>query len=136
VCTEQLVKNLGSDAAACDFYVVGALGFQGVGKSRMLSELCGYRRMLPPPGADGEEDGPGRLIGRFAEQSWREVLEGAHRTTGVDACVSAAEQLILLDVQPLMSASLLAERLRPSEAATTAAAVRPIAPRPQGTPPA
>ena len=88
-----------------DFTVIGVLGFQGAGKSRVLSELCGYRRQATA-------DGRSALVGAFTEQDETELLEGSHHTVGVDACVNVAEQLILLDVQPLLSASLLVQRMR------------------------
>ncbi len=88
-----------------DFTVIGVLGFQGTGKSRVLSELCGYRRQATA-------DGRTALVGAFTEQDETELLEGSHHTVGVEACVNVAEQLILLDVQPLLSASLLVQRMR------------------------
>jgi hypothetical protein len=103
LCPDELTELLSEQH---DFSVVGVLGMQGVGKSRVLSEICGYRRASPA------DTGPGGLLGRFAEQSSSQVLEGLHCTAGVEVCVCAAEQLILIDIQPLMSASILIERGR------------------------
>ena len=102
VYTDELGRHLSEHP---DFTVIGVLGFQGAGKSRVLSELCGYRR-------EATADGRSALIGTFSEQTEDELLEGLHHTCGVDACVNVAEQLILLDVQPLLSASLLVQRMR------------------------
>jgi hypothetical protein len=100
--TDELMRHMTEHP---DFTIIGVLGFQGAGKSRVLSELCGYRRQATA-------DGRSALVGAFTEQDETELLEGSHHTVGVDACVNVAEQLILLDVQPLLSASLLVQRMR------------------------
>ena len=100
--TDELARHLTEHP---DFTVVGVLGFQGAGKSRVLSELCGYR-------PETTSEGRSVLTGAFPEQEDAELLEGYHRTVGIDACLHVAEQLILLDVQPLLSASLLVQRMR------------------------
>ena len=100
--TDELMRHMTEHP---DFTVIGVLGFQGTGKSRVLSELCGYRRQATA-------DGRTALVGAFTEQDESEMLEGSHHTVGVEACVNVAEQLILLDVQPLLSASLLVQRMR------------------------
>lgn len=100
--TDELMRHMTEHP---DFTVIGVLGFQGAGKSRVLSELCGYRRQATA-------DGRSALVGAFSEQDEAELLEGLHHTVGVEACVNVAEQLILLDVQPLLSASILVQRMR------------------------
>ena len=98
-----------------DFTVVGVLGFQGVGKSRLMSLLAGAGwaeepapdradATTAPPPAGALHDPP------FAPQTRETVLRGAHQTTGVEV-LATSERLILLDTQPLLSPSALVELL-------------------------
>ena len=85
LCPDELAKHLNDHP---DFTVIGVAGLQGAGKSRVLSELCGYRRSAEAP-VDNDIGGGragGHLLGRFPEQGAAHVLEGAHRTAGVDVC--------------------------------------------------
>ena len=98
-----------------DFTVVGVLGFQGVGKSRLMSLLAGAGwaeepapdradATTAPPPAGALHDPP------FAPQTRETVLRGAHQTSGVEV-LATSERLILLDTQPLLSPSALVELL-------------------------
>lgn len=76
-----------------DFYVVGIIGMQGAGKSTVMSILSG-------------QYGQTGIRQLFRPQS-RELRElGQHCTTGVDIYVTP-ERTILLDTQPVMSASVM-----------------------------
>ncbi|XP_070551318.1 nonsense-mediated mRNA decay factor SMG9-like [Ptychodera flava] len=77
-----------------DFLVVGVIGLQGTGKSTVMSLIAG----------NAFEDNP-RLYA-FRQQS-RDVKEVAgHQTRGIDFMVTS-ERIILLDTQPILSASVL-----------------------------
>lgn len=77
-----------------NFFVVGVLGMQGVGKSTIMSLLAGntatdfYRNFVFQP----------------QNKDTREV--GSHQTTGIDMFVTN-DRIILLDTQPVLSASVL-----------------------------
>ncbi|KAL1416301.1 hypothetical protein MTO96_006331 [Rhipicephalus appendiculatus] len=76
-----------------DFYVVGIIGMQGAGKSTIMSILAG-------------QYGQAGMRQLFRPQS-RELRElGQHCTTGVDIYVTP-ERMILLDTQPVISASVM-----------------------------
>lgn len=76
-----------------DFYVVGIIGMQGAGKSTIMSILAG-------------QYGQAGTRQLFRPQS-RELRElGQHCTTGVDIYVTP-ERMILLDTQPVISASVM-----------------------------
>ncbi|XP_076350397.1 nonsense-mediated mRNA decay factor SMG9 isoform X2 [Tachypleus tridentatus] len=76
-----------------NFYVVGILGLQGSGKSTVMSLLAGQL---------------GEIGGRqLFKPETRELREkGEHCTSGVDIYVTS-ERMILLDTQPLLSASVM-----------------------------
>ncbi|KAM7315629.1 protein SMG9 [Ixodes scapularis] len=76
-----------------DFYVVGVVGMQGSGKSTVMSILSGQY------GQAGE-----RHLFRPQSRELREL--GQHCTTGVDIYVTP-ERMILLDTQPVLSASVM-----------------------------
>uniref|UniRef100_A0A147BDX5 Protein SMG9 n=1 Tax=Ixodes ricinus TaxID=34613 RepID=A0A147BDX5_IXORI len=76
-----------------DFYVVGVVGMQGSGKSTVMSILSGQY------GQAGE-----RQLFRPQSRELREL--GQHCTTGVDIYVTP-ERMILLDTQPVLSASVM-----------------------------
>jgi hypothetical protein len=78
------------------FLVVGVIGNQGVGKSTLLSSLYGKEK---------GEDSP------FPMQTRDHQIMSQHCTVGVDIAVSR-ERLILIDTQPLFSASCLIELLK------------------------
>lgn len=83
-----------------DFTVVGVLGAPGVGKSTILNQLYGFdgsaSSVLPPFGIQTEEH----------------QATARHCSVGVELRVSV-ERLILLDTQPVFSASVLADLMRP-----------------------
>eukprot|EP00795_Rhopilema_esculentum_P017000 gene17000-8505_t len=93
-------KCLTSLLEQTDFVVVGVVGYQGVGKSTILSML----------GDSKNEDAlkSGLL---FRSQSKQDVEKSLHRTEGIDMFVTP-ERLIFLDTQPLMSPSILDRFLR------------------------
>ena len=110
LCADEVRPLLGENT---DFTVVGVLGCQGVGKSTIMSLLAGagWRGGGSDAAADTAADS---MAGGGAElanppfppnppEAW---ARGAHGTSGVDVQVTA-ERLILLDTQPLLSASLL-----------------------------
>jgi len=82
---QEAVDKLGLSESG-DFTVIGALGGEGVGKSTILSRFC-----------SAAED-------RFVFQPEARL---GQITTGVDAWVTS-ERAVLLDTQPIMSASRLA----------------------------
>ncbi|KAJ0407220.1 hypothetical protein P43SY_007995 [Pythium insidiosum] len=100
-----------------NFTVVGALGLQGVGKSTILSMLAesttnGPHAPLRVQSARTREGNP-----FFLAQSRDAQLAARHETQGVDLVVAcepqqratAAGALVLLDTQPILSASVLAD---------------------------
>ncbi|KAK7253128.1 hypothetical protein RIF29_37580 [Crotalaria pallida] len=88
-----------------DFTVIGVIGPAGVGKSTIMNELYGFDStspgMLPPFSISSEET---RAMAR-------------HCSTGIEPRISA-ERIILLDTQPVFSASVLAEMMRPDGSST------------------
>ncbi|KAL2318580.1 hypothetical protein Fmac_032456 [Flemingia macrophylla] len=88
-----------------DFTVVGVIGPPGVGKSTILNELYGFDStspgMLPP----------------FAIQSEETRAMARHCSTGIEPRIST-ERIILLDTQPVFSASVLAEMMKPDGSST------------------
>lgn len=76
-----------------DFLVVGVLGLQGVGKSTVMSLLANNKF----------EDHKNAV---FRKQTPEVKERAAHMTTGIDFAVTS-ERLILLDTQPILSASVL-----------------------------
>ncbi|XP_077985412.1 nonsense-mediated mRNA decay factor SMG9-like [Glandiceps talaboti] len=82
-----------------DFLVVGVMGLQGTGKSTVLSLIAG----------NSYDDNP-RMYA-FRPQS-RDITEIAgHQTHGIDFMVTS-ERILLLDTQPLLSASVLDQLIR------------------------
>eukprot|EP00741_Cyanophora_paradoxa_P021139 tig00021339_g20404.t1 len=96
---ESAMRGLGEGT---DFTVVGIVGRQGVGKSRIANELFGA---TPQWSAAGRASGP-FPVGTSAEA----VYDLRPETVGVDLHVSP-EGLLLLDTQPLWSAPALCELL-------------------------
>lgn len=77
-----------------DFLVVGVLGMQGVGKSTILSFLAGNK-----PFENHKKY-------TFPLQTQDVKERTGHMTAGIDMFVTA-EQMILLDAQPILSPSIL-----------------------------
>ncbi|GAB1599005.1 protein SMG9-like [Argonauta hians] len=77
-----------------NFFVVGVLGMQGAGKSTIMSLLAG----------NSSTDYYRNFIFQPQSKDTREV--GSHQTTGVDMFVTN-DRVILLDTQPVLSASVL-----------------------------
>ncbi|XP_006814606.1 nonsense-mediated mRNA decay factor SMG9-like [Saccoglossus kowalevskii] len=83
-----------------DFLVVGVMGLQGVGKSTLMSMLAG-----------GVSFNEGTKKYPFRPQSNETKDIGGHQTQGVDFLVTN-ERVILLDTQPILSASVLDQLIR------------------------
>lgn len=83
-----------------DFTVVGVIGPPGVGKSTIMNEIYGFDAtspgMLPP----------------FPIQSEETRAMAKHCTVGIEPRISS-ERIILLDTQPVFSASILSEIMKP-----------------------
>lgn len=83
-----------------EFMVVGVLGPPGAGKSTILNELYGFESssqgILPPFNTQTEDI---RAMAR-------------HCSVGIELRM-AAERIILVDTQPLFSASVLVDLMRP-----------------------
>ncbi|KAG7395250.1 hypothetical protein PHYBOEH_004024 [Phytophthora boehmeriae] len=98
----DLSVKLGPCLEMMNFTVVGVLGLEGVGKSTVLSLL------------DDSKD-----KSKFSTQSLENLVAGRHETTGVDLAVSlaggAGHSTVLLDSQPLLSSSMLADLLSRNE---------------------
>ncbi|XP_029636226.1 protein SMG9 isoform X1 [Octopus sinensis] len=77
-----------------NFFVVGVLGMQGVGKSTIMSLLAG----------NSSSDYYRNFVFQPQSKEIREV--GSHQTSGVDMFVTN-DRVILLDTQPVLSASVL-----------------------------
>ncbi|KAL1320720.1 hypothetical protein HN51_065423 [Arachis hypogaea] len=88
-----------------DFTVIGVIGPSGAGKSTIMNEIYGFDStspgMLPP----------------FSTQSEETRAMARHCSTGIEPRVSS-ERIILLDTQPVFSASVLAEMMRPDGSST------------------
>ncbi|KAK7405968.1 hypothetical protein VNO78_07580 [Psophocarpus tetragonolobus] len=88
-----------------DFTVIGVIGPPGVGKSTIMNELYGFDStspgMLPP----------------FAIQSEETRAMARHCSGGIEPRIST-ERIILLDTQPVFSASVLSEMMRPDGSST------------------
>lgn len=81
-----------------DFYVIGAVGLQGSGKSTVLSVISGHY------GQTG-----GKQI--FKPQTREHKELGEHCTVGIDVYVTS-ERVILLDTQPILSASVMDQMIQ------------------------
>lgn len=78
---------------ATDFYVIGVLGLQGTGKSTIMSIISGMC-----------EDK--KKCHFFKTQTSEHKERGEHCTTGIDIYVTN-QRIILLDTQPVLSASVM-----------------------------
>ncbi|KAJ3672585.1 hypothetical protein LUZ60_007306 [Juncus effusus] len=83
-----------------DFVVIGVIGPPGIGKSMILNELYGY-----------DKTSPGMIL-PFATQTDEMKVMAKNCTSGIEFRVSD-ERLILLDTQPVFSASILADMIKP-----------------------
>ncbi|KAK7280660.1 hypothetical protein RJT34_25726 [Clitoria ternatea] len=88
-----------------DFTVIGVIGPPGVGKSTIMNELYGFD--LSSPG----------MLPPFAIQSEETRAMARHCSTGIEPRISS-ERIVLLDTQPVFSASVLAEMIRPDGSST------------------
>ncbi|KAG1686218.1 hypothetical protein DVH05_007100 [Phytophthora capsici] len=100
----DLSVKLGECLELTNFTVVGVIGLEGVGKSSVLSLLAQKKR--------GEDE-------MFSTRSLEDVVMDRHETTGVDMAISmvggSGHPTILLDSQPLLSSSMLADLLERNE---------------------
>lgn len=76
-----------------DFLVVGVAGPQSSGKSTLMNHLA------------REGGGPKRSV--FREQSFEKQVLGEHASNGITVWINSNQRVILLDCQPLCSASIL-----------------------------
>lgn len=87
-----------------DFLVVGVLGKQGVGKSTLISLLAGSRL---------EDDvKPSQTSLLFKTETKESSEQAIHKTNGIQAYVTTSERTIFLDVQPLLSGSVLDKTIK------------------------
>ncbi|XLR47415.1 hypothetical protein HN51_031542, partial [Arachis hypogaea] len=88
-----------------DFTVIGVIGPSGAGKSTIMNEIYGFDStspgMLPP----------------FSTQSEETRAMARHCSTGIEPRASS-ERIVLLDTQPVFSASILAKMMRPDGSST------------------
>lgn len=101
----DLAATLGGCLEVANLVVVGVLGLEGVGKSTILS-LVGRNTSSPAS------------TPLFRPQSLASAAALRHETTGVDLAVlpaSGGRHLVLLDSQPLLSSSVLADALARGE---------------------
>ncbi|KAG6621387.1 SMG9 protein [Phytophthora cinnamomi] len=102
----DLSMKLGNCLELTNFTVVGVMGLEGVGKSTVLSLLA-------------EKDIGGQKETIFSTRSLEAVVMDHHETTGVDLAISmvggSGHPTILLDSQPLLSSSMLADVLDRNE---------------------
>uniref|UniRef100_M4BHP1 Protein SMG9 n=1 Tax=Hyaloperonospora arabidopsidis (strain Emoy2) TaxID=559515 RepID=M4BHP1_HYAAE len=100
----DLSTQLGTCLELTNFTVVGVLGFDGVGKSTVLSLLARNEKTRK---------------NQFKTRSSESVVSHCHETTGVDLAVSmvggSGHPTILLDTQPLLSSSMLVDLLERKE---------------------
>jgi len=91
-----------------NFTVVGVIGLQGSGKSTILSQLCGYsfKNITDFNNSPNEENSP-----PFQLENEESIMNAKHQTGGIDLCVSP-DKLILLDVQPILSSSVLSQMIK------------------------
>ncbi|KAI9094803.1 hypothetical protein K1719_026609 [Acacia pycnantha] len=88
-----------------DFTVVGVIGPPGVGKSTVMNELYGF-----------DSSSPG-MLPPFSVESNDTFAMARHCSVGIEPRVSS-ERIILLDTQPVFSASVLAEMMKPDSSST------------------
>ncbi|KAK2425770.1 hypothetical protein P8452_40561 [Trifolium repens] len=88
-----------------DFTVIGVIGSPGVGKSTIMNELYGF-----------DSSSPG-MLPPFTIQSEENRAMARHCSIGIEPRISS-ERIILLDTQPVFSASVLAEMMRPDGSST------------------
>ncbi|KAJ5072882.1 hypothetical protein M0811_09328 [Anaeramoeba ignava] len=99
-----------------NFLVVGIIGKQGVGKTTLISELCG--KWIPENQLESKESindlfnpkstGFGPLLFTQSEEV-RRLNE--NQTSGVDLCIDRHDKILFLDLEPVFSASILANFL-------------------------
>ncbi|KAF4031940.1 hypothetical protein GN244_ATG16194 [Phytophthora infestans] len=100
----DLSVKLGNCLDLTNFTVVGVMGFENVGKSTILSLLAQTKI--------GDKE-------LFSTRSLDALVMDRHETTGVDLAISmvagAGHPTVLLDSQPLLSSSMLADLLERNE---------------------
>ncbi|CAI8589429.1 unnamed protein product [Vicia faba] len=88
-----------------DFTVIGVIGSPGVGKSTIMNQLYGF-----------DSSSPG-MLPPFTIQSEEIRAMARHCSIGIEPRISS-ERIILLDTQPVFSASVLTEMMRPDGSST------------------
>lgn len=85
-----------------EYTCIGVIGTQGVGKSTIMNILAGC--------PVSEEHGSPKQDLSFHQASVEDVIRARHLTKGIDLAVTQ-ERTILLDCQPLLSASVLGDMM-------------------------
>ncbi|KAI5440218.1 ERAD-associated E3 ubiquitin-protein ligase hrd1a, variant 6 [Lathyrus oleraceus] len=88
-----------------DFTVIGVIGSPSVGKSTIMNQLYGF-----------DPSSPG-MLPPFTIQSEETRAMARHCSIGIEPRISS-ERIILLDTQPVFSASVLTDMMRPDGSST------------------
>jgi ribosome biogenesis GTPase A len=91
-----------------DFFVVGVVGPQGVGKSTLMNALANGL-IEPKPAKDeiSRSNGSSSISNFFRVQSFEKQMTGEHCTNGASAWISPKHRIILIDSQAANSPSVL-----------------------------
>lgn len=133
----QFATDLAFKLSGCleltGFTVVGVLGFDGVGKSTLLSLLHGADAQAaaqqPSPRSKRATGSRSKSVSTstresesvFARRSLDKLVSGDYETAGIDLAVShdptgaSGASLVLLDSQPMLSSAMLCEHLGRNE---------------------
>ena len=91
-----------------DFFVVGVVGPQGVGKSTLMNALAnGLIEPRAPKDESSTNNGAGLSSNFFRVQSFEKQMTGEHCTNGASAWISPKHRIILVDSQATNSPSIL-----------------------------
>jgi hypothetical protein len=93
------------------FTVIGCIGMESVGKSTIMSMLADLNFLK----RDMEVLCNKKSNHFFPAQTLESLLNNKHETNGIDIYVIPEEKLVLLDMQPILSTSILMEALSRNE---------------------